>query len=375
MYKDIKYKNIYINSVLTKNIINDGINNDINDFVTDVFNDIVTNHTHYTCYDNRQYDPIYTHQFSYDELNDMNDENINKLYLLYRIEDPIEQGGKLLRFFTEDESSNVEEGIFRFPIKKFYKANLDLTKTKAYFKDNPYKYMNNNIKKEIRVLTILYFYYIVNTYGYKDVLKIDTIKKIPNKIPNKIPKKIPDIHNLPQPIVTTNKYYQEPSFIEFIEKYNDWYNEQFLQQIFAQTALNDYTSYGFKNLNSTCSNSDGINFVDETLVSQLLNTFSIASETPCDLMVYKFYTTSINNLLVENDIYMEKRFMSTTLNINLSKKYDRLNLFLPQGTACINLIENGVGGETEILLPPGTKFKIYKTELNGKYKIYHAELL
>ena len=100
------------------------------DFYLSEIDQVYDNVQKYPCYDNRQYNPLYTHQFTYEDLNNMNEDTINKLYLLYRIEDPGYPGGKLLRFFKEDESSNREGRIFRFPIKKFYEANLDLTKVK-----------------------------------------------------------------------------------------------------------------------------------------------------------------------------------------------------------------------------------------------------
>ena len=363
--KDLKYilSPNFVPNLYKTNVISDikklTLNLDINQF----YEQLKTSQK-YNCAESIPIFPVYKQQFTHEELNNMGEDELNKLFTLYCIED-VTTTHSLLNslFIREDDNRKYDfEQAFR-------EANLDLTNIRKYFGSFKYHPSNidNNIIKEMKIMTILFFYYIVNKYGYKNVLNE--------------PKEMPDINNLPAPIcIGADHVYcpSEPSYLTFREKYSDWFTEQFLQQLFANRAIHKYVYDDFIKTNKDCLN--GINLVDNKLMSQLLNVFCLASKTPCDLMVYKYYTRDISRSQIDsvNNIYMENRFMSTSLRsgINQGRK-DQLNLFIPKGTSCLSLVETfGMGNEAEILLPPGTKFHIYKTEVNESFKeIYHAYLV
>ena len=331
---------------------------DINQF----YKQLKTSQT-YNCAESIPIFPIYKQQFTREELDSMGDDELNKLFIFYCIEDPtIEQSG-IFHYFRRGNDKDS-------PL--YQEAHLDISKIKKYLDDNPKKEredylpykLTDSIKREMKIITLLYFYYIINRYGYKNVLNTNE------------PKKIPDINNLPEPLYFDN---DSSNWYELQKIYPDWYKEQELQLCLTEKAIGYYISGEFQFINDACAN--GIDIINQQSIAQLLNIFSIVSKTPCDMMVYKYYSTKIEKNKIDevNNIYMENRFMSTSINpnIDLGKyKSTYLHLFLPKGTSCLNLVDNyGREYEYEILLPPGTKFHIYKTEKIDKVTYHHAYLV
>lgn len=323
--------------------------------IDDIYNYIIK--SKYLCYEEDAYLQLYIHKFTYEELIQLSSDQIEKLYFLYKIEKPYQN--RLTSFILgefEPISKIPEQAYEKFNIQRTPKI-LDFKKQISGFFYGWSNLITPELQKEIDILGILYYYTIIDKNGFKSVL---------------FDKEKPDLNNLPKPFVLS----RHNSYQELINKYSDWFIDNFLiTSLFGYTITNDYLSYGFKNINYACTYSQ---LPLDNQIFILLNLFTLVNPTPVDMMVYKFYSTDIKKLLISDDIYMEKRFMSTTINPNLienSKKYEKvLHLFVPKGSQCLNFIDisAGTSNEMEVLLPPGSKFKIYKIEND---RIYHAYLI
>ena len=297
------------------------------------------------CYDELQYYPLYTEQFTREELNELNIYELYSLYENYKIDQP--KDNLLVILHGQSPLPLYTRGIYK-----------ELSKLYPFPKQN----LLNLDKKIILIEGLLVYYKVINKYG----INIDIL---PKNLPDNISKEIPD------PIINANNDIEMiDQFKTFRDKYFNWFLEQAEQLLFFDSVIPRYINYSFRPINDACRQESKVLF-DE--IANLINAFTMVSPLPEDIVVFRYLSKFPYKL---NEISIEKGFMSVSISYrNQENRLDKkikhyLQLYIPKGTILLNLLLYNAT-EYELLLPPDTRFKIYKEEKIDKTNMYYGYLV
>ena len=283
------------------------------------------------CYDPISYQPVYTVVYTKEELEVMTDQMLTALYNYYDIEVPYNRFRTVL--LGEEPYAYGSAVVYR---------NLTIT------------YPNRELSyHSLLVEGLLYYYRILDKYGINpDVLSSDCRQL----------NEIPDL----QPVILN----------QFRAKYMQWFVEQAEQLLPFDRVIDDYAGNKYVTMNDACRG-DNTSFLNAN--SKLMHAFTLSSPLPTDILVFRQINIFPRTYSLTG-ISQEKGFMSTTLMYRPPEELKEehvqhyLQLYLPMGTRCLNLCLYNAR-EQEILLPPGTTFKIYDSKVvDGKTNVYYAYL-
>lgn len=293
-----------------------------------------------------RYEPLYTVIYQQDELEEMTIEQLKALYRYYNLDKPTFRAPTILSGHVAGASGVT--------------ALQDVYET--LHEHLPYK-SKELTEKELLVRGLMYYYCLVAKYGMRRRLLQPTVCS--NDIPNTVRTMAPVTDFSP------TKIYTDQKLSDFIHDTFEWFVEQAEQLLLFENAIQGYIAADYTRMNKTCRTSQSIKFDAE---SKLLHAFTIASPLPRDLLVYRYlsdfsYSTT--------DVSIEKGFMSVSIahrdRKDRAKKNIKhyLQLFVPKGTVCLNFLLYNIN-EYELVLPPYTTFKVYKTKKVDDTEMYYA---
>lgn len=301
---------------------------------------------HKTCYDRPDqvetpWMPDYTIIYSPEELRQIDDSQLRLLYGYYHIDTP-----------NSNSFHTVLNGYVPFnPVRPQYLENIVKEFVQRYY---PIESRLSESDPELLIRGLEYFYRLIDKYG------INTSVTSNQCITNV--EEYDRLKSTVQPLVTTESIKLDQDFIEpFVEKYYQWFAEQFEQLLPFSTQISKYIDFGYQRMNSICRSKS----MDQS-VQILLNAFTVASPLPTDIVVTRYLFNMPDNFDASTGEGIETGFMSVSLSHrNIESLFKTgfnyyLTLYVPRGTILLNLLFYNLR-EYELLLPPGTRFKIYET--------------